>query len=88
MQQLMVKFPRTAVPRDTLYMCLDLALPTDREYQLVAAQTVLGKPQAVHHVLLWKCNEDGKACTTCCSESATRTVRRAPHAALEVQQGR
>jgi len=57
-KKLELRTPRHRVPLDTLYMCFDLPLPRDQEYQIVAVQTIVDNHPAVHHVLLFKCSED------------------------------
>ncbi len=61
MRTLTLRLTRTPIPaRETTYMCESLELPREHSYHLVASRPELEARDAVHHMILFGCEDPGE----------------------------
>ncbi|KAH3792360.1 MOXD1 homolog 1-like isoform X2 [Dreissena polymorpha] len=50
------RFPRTAVPtQETTYMCMNIQLPANSTYHLIASEPIIDNINIMHHIIVYGC---------------------------------
>ncbi|XP_069138147.1 dopamine beta-hydroxylase-like [Argopecten irradians] len=54
-----VRYPSTQVPaEETTYMCMNFALPADRDYHVIADKGLIDNAFVMHHLLIYACSPE------------------------------
>ncbi|XP_052220094.1 MOXD1 homolog 2-like isoform X1 [Dreissena polymorpha] len=50
------RFPKTAVPdKETTYMCMNIKLPIEKTYHMIASEPIIDNIDVMHHVVIYGC---------------------------------
>ncbi|KAH3792378.1 uncharacterized protein LOC127837211 isoform X9 [Dreissena polymorpha] len=55
-KQFEYRLPETAVPdKETTYMCMNIQLPVDKTYHMIASEPIIDNIDVMHHVIIYGC---------------------------------
>ncbi|KAH3792917.1 hypothetical protein DPMN_146418 [Dreissena polymorpha] len=55
-RRLAYRFPATNVPaQETTYMCMNIELPEDKAYHMIAFEPIIDNIEVMHHILVYGC---------------------------------